>query len=401
MTELAGKVVGPGGVNYTQNLPRRSLRTTCSGKLPKSTKYIESSTWRENSKSLKAAGGSLPLNMLEALDRQNIIKYKGPRKAKRRRMGTRSRPKRKLPPASISTPMIWSAGSRRSGLLTPTSRPPFCRTLHSTARPRWMKLDSARNWPWANCFDVDGARSSLALGSVLGKRLTSDPFGQDRRLRHAQHLAGGCRRVHRCEPDGVEPLDRDPEGRSRIASGSTLLSNIKGAGIGALSSVSHRGNHRSRRLGRFGGEVAGSGRRRPRSPRSSPISPSSATASTPLAWAESHLGRQRGGIVSGHEAGRGGPHLHLGGGQIGTAVGAGLWSAFKAAPLFQAAVATSAIPIFAAAVVAVAAIGTLLGGLDRIDLWRHAKIGSGRGLGRGEGRIRRRQRLFQEGRARS
>lgn len=82
-----------------------------------------------------------------------------------------------------------------------------------------------------NLFEFDGAQLGLALGSVLGKRITSNPFGQIAASGVLSTALGAL----------GEALDGGKSTTNFLANGidglfDEALENIKGAGIGALSS---------------------------------------------------------------------------------------------------------------------------------------------------------------------
>ncbi len=95
---------------------------------------------------------------------------------------------------------------------------------------------------------VDGGQLGVALGSVLGKRLTSNPFGQvvaSGTLSTALGAIGefidkyvfeGASLTTNFLNGRVDPISKKPIKSFGENLGQTLLANIKGAGIGALSS---------------------------------------------------------------------------------------------------------------------------------------------------------------------
>jgi Ca2+-binding RTX toxin-like protein len=99
----------------------------------------------------------------------------------------------------------------------------------------------------AGVLDFDGGQLGLALGSVLGRRITSDPFGKILASGTMSTVLGALGEFVDVDILGGTPtthfFDRnvDPATGKVTTSlsgdfGATLFSNIKGAGIGALSS---------------------------------------------------------------------------------------------------------------------------------------------------------------------
>lgn len=113
-------------------------------------------------------------------------------------------------------------------------------TLHATIEQIWRNdfgaiLGRAGENLLEGFTNLDGGQLGIALGSVLGKRVTSNPFGQIVASGTFSTVLGAVgefidtRAFHGTNSTHI--LDAGVEGF-----GKTLLNNIKGAGIGALSS---------------------------------------------------------------------------------------------------------------------------------------------------------------------
>jgi Ca2+-binding RTX toxin-like protein len=222
---------------------------------------------------------------------------------------------------------------------------------------------------WGRVTNVDGGQLGLILGSELGRRLTSNPFGQivaSGTLSTVmgaigeyidENIFGGTSTTHL--------LDRGWDGFA-----DSLLKNIKSAGIGALSSYITAELVQALGLHGVAGEAANSVGNAVVNQILTNLS-STSTASTPFAGidgtliasaAASFLGNKLADVIHTYDTV---------GGQIGSAVGAA-YGAFNAAPLVEAAIVTGNPLLFAAAIVVVAfwklvggLIGSVFGGTPR------------------------------------
>jgi Ca2+-binding RTX toxin-like protein len=207
---------------------------------------------------------------------------------------------------------------------------------------------------------LDGGQLGLALGSVLGNRVTSDPFGQIIASGTLSTVLGAVGEFIDTEILGSTSSTTNLVNSGVDAFGSSLLANIKGAGVGALSSYLTAELVKSVGVGGVPGEVANSVGGVVITKILTNISTPS-TASTPFAGVNPALLASAIGSYIGSKLSSEIKTFNSVGGQIGSAVGAA-YGAFSAAPLFEAAVVTGNPYLFAAAVVVVV-LDTLLGGL--------------------------------------
>lgn len=206
---------------------------------------------------------------------------------------------------------------------------------------------------------ADGGQFGLALGSVLGRRLSADPFAQIVLSASASTVMGAV----------GEFIDREVFGTASSVNitgaglkglGDALLANIEGAGVGALSSYLMAELVQASGLSGVGGELANSAGGAVLTQVISNLKPGS-TASSPFEGVGPGLLASAVGSYLGGKLASSIKTWDSVGGQIGSAVGA-VYSGFTTGPMFEAAVVTGNPYLFAAAV-AVIAVDTLLGGL--------------------------------------
>ncbi|HWT29812.1 MAG TPA: hypothetical protein VN240_02165, partial [Propylenella sp.] len=207
--------------------------------------------------------------------------------------------------------------------------------------------------------NVDGARLGMALGSVLGSRITDNPFGQVIASGALSTALGAIGEFIDVEIFKGTPSTAILE-KGLESFGENLVKNIKSAGVGAVSSFLTAKLMEALNLNGVVGEVANSVGGAVINQILSNLSKSS-TFLTPLSGVNPTLIVSAVGSYLGTKLAAEIKTFESVGGQIGTAVGAA-YGAIDAAPLFAAAVTTGNPYLFIAAVVVVA-IDTLLGGL--------------------------------------